>query len=298
MMLIQASNKASFQEIRSMNRLLYILLFTILATVSGTADCFAQSSARDCLRLGNKYYRDKQYNKAETYYLKSVESVPSFEGYYNLGNAYALQGKDSTAYAMYLRADSIGSSDPMRKARNYHNMGNLMYAQGVAQMRSGGNEAANAFQSAVNYYKSSLRCNPEDNETRYNLAMAQYQLKKNQNNNQNQNQNQDKNKNQDQDKNKDQQNQDKNKDQQDKNNDQNKDNKDKQDKQNQDKNKEDENKQQPPQNNNANKQQDKGGVSDQVAEQLLNSAQQDEKGVQHKVNKNNNARRRNLEKDW
>ena len=39
-------------------------------------------------------------------------------------------------------------------------------------------------------------------------------------------------------------------------------------------------------------------MSDQAAEQLLNSAQQDEKGVQHKVNKNQNNKRRSLEKDW
>lgn len=279
-----------------MNRLLHILLFIVAVLFTTAGDSLAQSSARDCLRMGNKYYREKQYDKAETYYLKSVEKVPSFEGYYNLGNAYALQGKDSTAFAMYLRADSIGSPDPLRKARNYHNMGNLMYAQGVSQMRAGGNDAAKAFQDAVNLYKSSLRCNPEDNETRYNLAMAQYQLKKNQQNDQNENQNQNQN---NKDKNKDQQNQDKNKDQQDKdkNKDQNKDKQQNQDKQNQDKDNKD-NKQQPPQNSNADQQKDKGGVSDQVAEQLLNSAQQDEKGVQRKVNKNNNARRRNLDKDW
>lgn len=279
-----------------MNRLLHILLFIVAVLFTTAGDSLAQSSARDCLRMGNKYYREKHYDKAETYYLKSVEKVPSFEGYYNLGNAYALQGKDSTAFAMYLRADSIGSPDPLRKARNYHNMGNLMYAQGVSQMRAGGNDAAKAFQDAVNLYKSSLRCNPEDNETRYNLAMAQYQLKKNQQNDQNKNQNQNQN---NQDKNKDQQNQDKNKDQQDKdkNKDQSKDKQQNQDKQNQDKDNKD-NKQQPPQNSNADQQKDKGGVSDQVAEQLLNSAQQDEKGVQRKVNKNNNARRRNLDKDW
>ena len=44
--------------------------------------------------------------------------------------------------------------------------------------------------------------------------------------------------------------------------------------------------------------QKKDEMSDQVAEQLLNSAQQDEKGVQRKVNKNQNNKRRSLEKDW
>ena len=42
----------------------------------------------------------------------------------------------------------------------------------------------------------------------------------------------------------------------------------------------------------------KDEMSDQAAEQLLNSAQQDEKSVQQKLNKNKNGKRRNLEKDW
>ena len=214
-------------------------------------------SARDFIRMGNKAYREKQYDKAETMYLKSIAKDPTFEGYYNLGNAYVMQMKDSTAFENYKKADSIGTNDPLRKARNFHNMGNIWYAQGMAASRQQGGNAVSAFQRAVEFYKSSLRCNPEDDETRYNLAMAQHQLKKNQ----------------------DQQNQnggggndDKNKDKQD------------QDKQQQ---------QQQPQ-----PEQKKDEMSDQAAEQLLNSAQQDEKGVQHKVNKNQNNRRRSLEKDW
>ena len=39
-------------------------------------------------------------------------------------------------------------------------------------------------------------------------------------------------------------------------------------------------------------------MSNQAAEQLLNSAQQDEKNVQRKLKENTNNRRRSLEKDW
>ena len=230
-------------------------------------------SARDFIRMGNKAYREKQYDKAETMYLKSIAKDPTFEGYYNLGNAYVMQMKDSTAFENYKKADSIGTNDPLRKARNFHNMGNIWYAQGMAASRQQGGNAVSAFQRAVEFYKSSLRCNPEDDETRYNLAMAQHQLKKNQ----------------------DQQNQnggggndDKNKDKQDQDKQQQK-----QDQQKQDQQKKDEDKQQQPQ-----PEQKKDEMSDQAAEQLLNSAQQDEKGVQHKVNKNQNNRRRSLEKDW
>ncbi len=246
--------------------------FSILWMMTLVVPVMAQS-ARDLIRLGNVAYRNGQYDKAETLYLKSVEKSPSFEGYYNLGNTYVMQQKDSTAFENYKKADSIGTNDPMRKARNFHNMGNIWYAQGLAGMHQEGGNAAGAFQNAVNFYKSSLRCNPEDNETRYNLAMAQYQLKKNQdqnggggNNDKNQDQQQDKDK-QKQDK-QDQQKQDQKKEEQ----------------------KQDQQQQQP--------EQKKDEMSDQAAEQLLNSAQQDEKGVQRKVNKNQNNRRRNLEKDW
>lgn len=228
-------------------------------------------SARDFIRMGNKAYREKQYDKAETMYLKSIAKDPTFEGYYNLGNAYVMQMKDSTAFENYKKADSIGTNNPLRKARNYHNCGNIWYAQGMAATRQQGGNAVAAFQRAVEFYKSSLRCNPNDDETRYNLAMAQHQLKKSQ----------------------DQQNQnggggddDKNKDKQDQ-----------QQQQKQDQQKKDEDKKQQQQQQ-AQPQQKKDDMSDQAAEQLLNSAQQDEKGVQRKVNKNQNNRRRSLEKDW
>ena len=250
-----------------MRRIIILLVFSFPFLVA-----MAQS-ARDFIRMGNKAYREGQYDKAETLYLKSIAKDPSFEGYYNLGNAYVMQEKDSTAFENYKKADSLGTNDPMRKARNFHNMGNIWYAQGVGAMRHQGGNATQAFQRAVDFYKSSLRCNPDDNETRYNLAMAQYLLKKNQNE-----QNQ-------------QDNDDKKQDQQDKQQQQQK-----QDQQQKDDQKKDEDKQQ--QQQPQSQEQKKDDMSDQAAEQLLNSAQQDEKSVQRKVNQNPNNKRRSLEKDW
>lgn len=220
-------------------------------------------SARDFIRMGNKAYRQERYDEAETFYLKSIEKNPSFEAYYNLGNAYVMQLKDSTAYENYKKADSLGTSDPLRKARNFHNMGNIWYAQGLAASRQEGANAAGAFQNSVNYFKSSLRCNPDDHETRYNLAMAQYQLKKNQDKNEG---GESKDKNQEQ------------KEQQ-------------QQQEQQQKQQEQQQEQQQPK-------QKKDEMSDQAAERLLNSAQQDEKDVQRKLNETQNNRRKSLEKDW
>ena len=69
----------------------------------------------------------------------------------------------------------------MKLAHIYHNMGVLF-------------QAGKDYGQAVEAYKMSLRNNPKDDETRYNLALAQKLLKDQQQNQQNQDQNQDQNK--------------------------------------------------------------------------------------------------------
>ena len=227
-----------------MNRTLYILL-----TIFGMCmPLCAQNNDRDCIRMGNKYFREQDYSKAETYYRKALEQNESLEALYNLGNALAFQGNDSLAYDSYTKAVGQMAETPEKKAWVYHNMGNLTYLNGRQMMKANSPDATKAFAQAVECYKSALRCNPHDNETRYNLALAQYMLKKNQ------------------------------------------DQQDQKDAQQQQAN------QQKAQQQQAEEQ--RGQMDDRTAEQLLNSAQQDEKGVQRKVQKAEKAHRRGLERDW
>ena len=129
------------------------------------------------------------------------------------------------------------------------------------------------YAKAVEAYKMSLRNNPTDNETRYNLALAQKMLK-DQQQNQDQNQNQDKDKDQQQ--------------QQDQKQDQNK------DKQNDQKQDDKKDQQQPPKSDKKDNQ-----MSKENAEQLLNSVMQDEKDVQDKVKKQQKILQGGRwEKDW
>lgn len=266
-----------------------------------SAMAFSQNSDRDYIRMGNKSFREKDFNKAETYYRKALDKNQSLEAFYNLGNALAFQNKDSVAFVQYKHALEQIAETPEKKAFVYHNMGNMSYVVGCGLMKANSPDAVKSFAQAVELYKGALRCNPTDNETRYNLAMAQYMLKKNQQKNQNNNQQnqQDKDKNKD-DKNQDMDKQD-NKDKQDKNQqdkDKNKNDKDKdKDKQNKDKQDQDKNKGQN-QDKQQQQQQQQGQMDDNTAEQLLNSAQQDEKAVQRKVQKAEKAHRSGLEKDW
>jgi len=78
----------------------------------------------------------------------------------------------------------VSMKSPEERAATYYNTGNSLYQ-------------SNKYQEAINAYKQSLRLNPNDEDTRYNLQMAraklaqQQQQQKQQNKNQKQDQNKD-----------------------------------------------------------------------------------------------------------
>ena len=223
----------------------YILFAVFLLATVGVS---AQKAERDYIRKGNRLFNDSVFVDAEVNYRKALEANPkSTVSMYNLGNTLSQQQKFQDAMEQYVSASKI-EKDKMKLAHIYHNMGVLF-------------QAGKDYAKAVDAYKMSLRNNPADHETRYNLALAQKMLK-DQQNQQNQDQNQDQNK--------DQQKQD----------------------QKQDQNKD---KQQPPK---SEKKQD-NQMSKENAEQLLNSVMQDEKDVQDKVKKQQKVMQGGrLEKDW
>ena len=158
------------------------------------------------------------------------------------------------------------SSDSLRTAHAWHNLGNISFQE-------------KNYAQSIEEYKNALRRNPKDNETRYNLRLAQLLLEKQQ---------------------QDQQNQDKNnKDQQDKNKDQQKDQK----QQNQDQNKNDQNNQDQKDNKqqeNPQQQPQQSQMSKENAQQILDAIQQDERDTQEKVQRAlmQQQKRKKTDKEW
>lgn len=270
---------------------------------------FAQKTYRDHIRMGNYFFRQLNTNEAEVNYQRSVNSELSVEGLYNLANIQRLMGNDSTALENYKKALDLSGNNKKKSATILHNIGNLYYTQGVGAMKSRPELTSAFLTKAIEAYKSALRYNPADNETRYNLAKAQYLLKKNQQNqNQDQKQKQNQNENQKQEDKKDKKDQQKPEDQKDEKKDNQDNQQDKKDpekkdqknqnenqNQNQDK-KENQNNSQHGQSNPQNGQK-KNEMDDKTAEQLLNAALQDEKKIQRRLNQRTAPMRR-LEKDW
>jgi hypothetical protein len=219
-------------------------------------DASNQRKARTLLRDGNELYQQKKYADAEVSYKKALEKNTSYnKAIYNLGNALYLQNRSKESIQLF-ETIAKNTKDKLVKAEAFHNLGN-------SQMQ------AKSYGPAVDAYKNALRNNSLDEETRYNLALAQKLLKE-----QEQNKDQDK---------KDDQKQDQNQDKKD-----NKDNQDKKDNQ-QDK-KDDQKQQQQPQPNK---------LSQQQIEQLLEAMNKEENKTQKKVNAQKIPNQSNKkEKDW
>lgn len=247
-----------------MNYIHYIIVTVAFLLVGGT-NAVAQTD-RNLIRQGNRAFKSQKWAAAETQYRKAIyKNQKNPQAIYNLGCALLAQQKDSLAMVQFGNAAQL-ESNIFRRSKSYHNMGVVM-------------QNHREYAQAIEYYKMALRCNPQDNETRYNLALCKKLLKNNQQNQNNKN-NKDKNKN---DKNKDNKNdKNKNKDGQNKN----------------DKNKDKQNKNQNKNNSDKNKQ-NQEKMSRDNAEQLLNAAIQQEKATKRKMQKAmSQPRRKVYDKNW
>ena len=147
----------------------YIILLLLTAlSVSSYAD---NRQARKLIRKGNALYRADKRQEAQVDYLKAYRADSTdARVQYNLATSmfpqdYKLVQKErcDTMAMMFERA-AQAETNPLRKAKAYHNEG-VAY-QGVKD-----------FGKAIEAYKNALRCNPNDDESRYNLVLCQRQLK-------------------------------------------------------------------------------------------------------------------------
>ena len=226
-----------------LRRLCLLLGLLLVSTVAALAQ-----NDRTFIRQGNRQYRARKWTAAEVQYRKAIaRNANNPQAVYNLGCALMMQQKDSLAMQQFAKSADLQTTNKIRRAKSFHNMGVIM-------------QNHQEFAKAIECYKMALRNNPQDNETRYNLALCKHQLK-NQKNQQNQN---------------------KNKSGNDKNNDQNK------QKNNQNKDK-----------NNQSQKPEQDKMSRDNAEQLLNAAVQQEKATKQKMQKAmSQPRRRQYDKNW
>lgn len=235
-------------------KLRYIqLTFSLFLLCISTVNGLSQKLERDYIRKGNRQLADSTTIGAEISYRSALEvNKSSNMAKYNIARALMAQDKGDEAMN-YLKEVVDSETDRSVLAKAYHNIGLI-------------NHAKKDYGKAVEAYINSLKNNPKDDETRYNLAVAKRFLMQNQQNKQNQ------------------ENKDKQDPKQDKKQDKKEDKKQDEKKQNQDQEKQQE--------------QQKNNMSKQNAEQLLQYILQKEKDTKDKMKEVKGSRKRKSEKDW
>jgi tetratricopeptide (TPR) repeat protein len=151
-----------------MKSILIFLSFGICWHLS-TAQISALSTAPEKTetRSGNKQFNKGNYTDAEASYKKALDKKNNMpEATFNLGDAvYQQKRYDEAAKQFQLSGQT--NTDKTIKAKAYHNLGNTFLEQ-------------EKWQDAVKAYKEALKQNPQDIDTKYNLAYANAKLKQQQ----------------------------------------------------------------------------------------------------------------------
>ena len=170
-------------------------IFFLIANIIGGLTLTAQEGeVINHIFDGNQQAELKEFNEAEMAYRRALSKAPEKpEALYNLGNTHFEEQDFDEAKQRYFQTQKF-TENKFSKQQAFHNLGNVFMKQ-------------KDYAKAVEAYKNALRNNPEDEETRYNYALAKELLKKEQDQ---QNQDQQDQQNEDEQKNKDQ-NQDQNK---------------------------------------------------------------------------------------
>ena len=233
-------------------------LFILFLLTSITS--FAQKK-KSFLRDGNTLYTDSSYNEAEMQYRKSLEKDQDyFNASFNLADAVYKQERYKEASALF---DALKDDAPTDEdlAEVYHNLGNSLVKEGKLD-------------DAIAAYKSALRINPNDNETRHNLALSKQQKQEQE---------------QQEEENKDEQ-------EEDKEGDKKEEQKDKEQEKKEENKKQEENKEEQKQNQPEEKKED---MSKEDAEKMLEAIQQQEKNLQEELQKKKfKGKRMKVLKDW
>ena len=125
----------------------------------------ASTEALEALSEGATDLAGGSFAEAEVNYRKALALGERDNGAFNLGNEYHLRGQNKEALFRFKQA-ARDATTYEQKHRAFHNLGNAFMKE-------------KKYQEAVAAYKDALRNSPEDDESRYNLAVAQDLLDKN-----------------------------------------------------------------------------------------------------------------------
>ena len=141
-------------------------LLAFIMTLVPFVNISAQKEARN-VKEGNKQYVAQKFTEAQKFYEQGIaDNSDSYSANFNLGNSLFRKKKYKEALEQYQKAATL-TKEKKEIASAFHNVGNALMEE-------------KNYEKSVEAYKNSLKANPKDDDTRYNLAVAQYLMKKQQ----------------------------------------------------------------------------------------------------------------------
>ena len=203
---------------------------------------------RSLVRQGNRQFKREQFEKSVDSYQRALQhDSTSFEAKYDLASALYRTERYDKAEKTLLSIANDSTRTELERGEVAYNLGNTQFAQ-------------QKYKEALSSYRHAMRCNPNDEDAKFNYAFTKRLIQEQEQQQQQQNQDQ--------------------------NQDQNKDNQDKQDNQQNQQNQQD---QQQPQNQEGNEEKQDGGQRQEGAmtpeqqEALLQAIQTEEDKTQDKL---------------
>ena len=211
-----------------------------------------QMKERGLVRRGNREFKREKFEKSVDSYQEALKHDPnSFEAKYDLASALYRTERYEKAEKTLQAIVNDSTRTELERGEVAYNLGNTQFAQ-------------QKYKEALSSYRHAMRCNPNDEDAKFNYAFTK-RLIQQQEQQQQQQQNQDQNQ------------------------DQNKEDQDKQDNQQNDQNKDQQDQQQQPQNQDGDRKEQEGGqrpegsMSPEQQEALLQAIQAEEDKTQDKL---------------
>ncbi len=152
--------KGSFQQGREINMkyIFSIILLFVLSTM------LPSQSAHKLKRQADESYKKGDYQGSEEAYRKAQLDKKSSNGTFNLGNSIYNQERFEEAAKQYEDLANSPRASISDRSDAFHNLGNTYFNM-------------QEFDKSVDSFKESLKLEPTDMKTKYNLAQALKQLK-------------------------------------------------------------------------------------------------------------------------
>lgn len=160
----------------------YIAIVVLMLVVGNEASA-QWMKERGWVRKGNRQYEKSNFEQSVESYEKALQYDPtSFEAKYDLASALYKSGRYDKAEGTLKSLLSDSTRTELERGELAYNLGNTQFAQ-------------KKYKEALSSYRYAMRCNPNDEDAKYNYAftkrmMQQQEQQQNQENKDNQNQDQ------------------------------------------------------------------------------------------------------------